>query len=77
MALDNQLQNSIVDMCSNNKFFELKEFFDLARKLVKTKKNIVYPLVYLLVKLALLLPVATATVERAFFDNKIHKEQFA
>jgi hypothetical protein len=34
--------------------------------MVKTKKNLVFPLVYMLVKLSLLLPVATVTVERVF-----------
>ena len=75
MALDNQLQNYIVDMRSNNEFFELKGIGDLAKKLVETKKNTVYPLVYLLVKLALLLPVATATVERAFSAMKFIKNR--
>ncbi|KAL7181344.1 hypothetical protein ACSBR1_040265 [Camellia fascicularis] len=71
--LDNQLQNYIVDMRSSNEFSELKEIGDLARKLVETKKDIVYPLVYLLIKLALILPVATATVERAFSAMKFIK----
>ena len=39
---------------------------DLSVKLVETKRHIVYDLVYLLLKLVLLLPVATANVERAF-----------
>ncbi|KAK8930679.1 hypothetical protein KSP39_PZI011654 [Platanthera zijinensis] len=37
------------------------------------KLNITYPLVYSLIKLVLLLPVATATVERAFSAMKIIK----
>ena len=45
----------------------------LAQMLVQTKKDIVYPLVYLLVKLALILPVATASVERVFSALKIIK----
>ena len=53
-------------MRSSNEFLELKGISDIARKLVKTKKDIVYQLVYLLLKLALILPVATVTVERAF-----------
>ena len=39
------------------------------------KKHRVYPLVYLLVKLTLLLLVATATVERVFSVKKIIKTQ--
>ncbi|XP_050263933.1 uncharacterized protein LOC126708169 [Quercus robur] len=43
---------------------------ELAEKLVSTRKHETYPLVYLLVKLALTLPVATATVERSFSAMK-------
>ena len=39
--------------------------------MVETKKNVVYPLVYLLVSLTLTLPVVTATVERTFSVVKI------
>ncbi|KAL7233566.1 hypothetical protein ACSBR1_017229 [Camellia fascicularis] len=62
-------------MRSSNEFSELKGIGDLTRKLVETKKNIVYPLVYLLVKLALILPVANATVERAFSVMKFIKNR--
>ncbi|KAL7240693.1 hypothetical protein ACSBR2_006360 [Camellia fascicularis] len=62
-------------MRSSNEFFELKGIGDLTRKLVETKKDIVYPLVYLLVKLTLILPVATATVERAFSAMKFIKNR--
>ncbi len=47
----------------------------LAKKLVETKKNIVYLLVYLLVELSLILPVTTATVERAFSAMKFVKNR--
>jgi hypothetical protein len=75
MALDIQLQNYIVDMSSNDAFLELKGIGDLARKMVKTKKDIIYSLVYLLVKLVLTLPVATVTVERIFSAIKYVKNQ--
>ncbi|XP_075636849.1 uncharacterized protein LOC142609104 [Castanea sativa] len=45
----------IVDMRSNNEFLELKGIGDLARKMVETNKDVIYPLVYLLVKLVLTL----------------------
>ena len=48
---------------------------DFATKLVETKKHIVYPLVCLLLKLALIQPVATATVERAFSVMNIIKNR--
>ncbi|XP_050139329.1 uncharacterized protein LOC126615543 [Malus sylvestris] len=41
----------------------LKGISDLAQKMVRTKKDHTYPLVYLLLTLALILPVATASVE--------------
>ncbi|XP_065627293.1 uncharacterized protein LOC136066605 [Quercus suber] len=75
LALDNQLQTYIVDMCSNDEFLELKGIGDLARKMVETKKDVIYPLVYLLVKLVLILPIATATVERSFSAMKYIKNE--
>ena len=60
---------------SNVKFSALKGIVDLSKKLVETKKDKVYPLVYLLIKLALTLPVATASVERAFSAMNIVKNQ--
>ncbi|MBT1569667.1 hAT transposon family protein, partial [Klebsiella pneumoniae] len=58
------------------KFSKLEGICDLAQKMVETKKkNMVYPLVYLLVALALTLPVAIPTVERAFSAMKIVKNR--
>ena len=62
LALDNQLQTYIVDMRSNDEFLELKGIGDLARKMVETNKDVIYPLVYLLVKLVLTLSVATTSL---------------
>ena len=53
-------------MCSNDEFLELKGIGDLARKMVETNKDVIYPLIYLLVKLVLTFSVATATVEISF-----------
>ncbi|KAF8396512.1 hypothetical protein HHK36_018135 [Tetracentron sinense] len=75
MALDNQLQTYIMDMRSNSEFSDVKGISGLAEKMVKTRKNILYPLIYLLVTLALILSVATATVERAFSAMKIIKNR--
>ncbi|XP_024042883.1 uncharacterized protein LOC18048465 [Citrus clementina] len=65
--LDMQLQelNSRFNE-SSVEFSELNGIGDLAQKMVETNKHKVFSLVYLLVTLALLLPVATATVERVF-----------
>ena len=75
LALDSQLQNYIFDMRSNDFFLELQEVNELAEKLVSTRKHETYPLVYLLVKLALTLPVATVTVEKSFSAMKYIKNE--
>ncbi|KDO37473.1 hypothetical protein CISIN_1g037865mg [Citrus sinensis] len=68
MALDTQLDVYIMNMHYSVKFSKLNGIGDLAQKMVETNKHKVFSLVYLLVTLALLLPVATATatVERVF-----------
>ena len=43
--------------------------------MVETNKDVIYPLVYLLVKLVLTLPVAIATVERSFSAMKYIKNE--
>ncbi|XP_058783055.1 uncharacterized protein LOC131657706 [Vicia villosa] len=75
MGLDNQLENYIMDVCSSEQFSNLHGISDLSRMMVETKKHIAYPMVYLLMKLALLLPVATATVERSFSAMNFVKNQ--
>jgi hypothetical protein len=72
-VLDDQLENYIIDMRSNIEFSELKGITDLAEKMVQRKKDETYPLVYLLLTLALILPVATASVERVFSAMNIVK----
>ncbi|KAM2123617.1 hypothetical protein ACFX1Q_021131 [Malus domestica] len=71
--LKEQLENYIWDMTSNSEFADLKGISDLAQKMVGTKKDHTYPLVYLLLTLALILPVATASVERVFSAMNIVK----
>jgi len=43
--------------------------------MVKTKKNLIFPLVYILIKLSLLLPVATAAVDIVFSATHIVKSR--
>ncbi|XP_042437288.1 zinc finger MYM-type protein 1-like [Zingiber officinale] len=45
----------------------------LPQKLVEIKKHLVFPLVYCMIELALVLPVATASVERVFSAMKTVK----
>ena len=62
-------------MHSNDFFLELQRVSELAEKLVSTRKHETYPLVYLLVKLGLTLPVATATIEISFSAMKYIKNE--
>ncbi|XP_021827657.1 zinc finger MYM-type protein 1-like [Prunus avium] len=73
--LEDQLENYIWDVSSNNEFTELKGISDLAQKMVETNKDKIYPLVYLLLTLALILSVATASVERVFSAMNIVKNR--
>ncbi|ESR64798.1 hypothetical protein CICLE_v10010399mg [Citrus x clementina] len=75
MALKSQLQIYIMDMHSSTEFAGLKGIGDLAKRMVEIKKDKVYPLVYLLVTLALVLPVSTATIERTFSAMKFVKNE--
>ena len=75
LKLEDQLETYIFDVRSNEEFVGLKRLRDLAKKMVETKKDKVYPLVYLLITLALVLPVATATVERVFSGMNIVKNR--
>ena len=73
--LDNQLETYIQDMQSIEKFSAFKGIGQLVEKMVEMKKNVSYSLVYLLVTLALILLVATTTVERAFSAMNIIKNR--
>ena len=74
-ALDSHLQNYIFDMNNNDLFLEFQGISELAEKLVNTGKHETYPLVYLLVKLVLTLPVATGIVEISFLAMKYIKNE--
>ncbi|KAJ9564549.1 hypothetical protein OSB04_000515 [Centaurea solstitialis] len=75
LILDDQLETYIVDMRTEDDFSNLKGISDLAQKMVETKRDKVFTLVYLLIKLAMILPVATATVERTFSAMNIVKNR--
>ena len=62
-------------MQSDEAFQVLKGLGDLCRVMVETKKDITYRLVFRLLKLVLILPASTATVERAFSAMKIVKSR--
>ena len=62
-------------MRSYDFFLELQGIGELAEKLVSTRKHETYPLVYLLMKLVLTLPIVTAIVERSFSAIKYIKNE--
>ncbi|XP_026442093.1 uncharacterized protein LOC113341431 [Papaver somniferum] len=73
--LENHLGVYEMDMKSNDAFKELNGISSLAKKMVETGKDVVYNLVYKFIKLSLISPVATATVERVFSAMNIVKSR--
>ncbi|KAG6401449.1 hypothetical protein SASPL_138306 [Salvia splendens] len=65
-TLECQLDIFMEDMKRDNDFQNLQDISSLSMNLVETKRDVAYPLVFLLIKLILILPVATASVERVF-----------
>ncbi|KAK9073933.1 hypothetical protein SSX86_006527 [Deinandra increscens subsp. villosa] len=70
IMLEHQLGSYHHNVLQDKKFANLNGIADLAKVMVETRKHISYHLVYRLLKLALVLPVATATVERSFSAMK-------
>ncbi|RLM70279.1 hypothetical protein C2845_PM17G12990 [Panicum miliaceum] len=60
------LTRFIADMREDERFRDVKSFVELSVMLVETKKSLRHPIVYKLLKLVLVLPVATASVEKVF-----------
>ncbi|XP_056854782.1 uncharacterized protein LOC130504215 [Raphanus sativus] len=72
-SLEQQLDIYIDNIREDGRFNNLESLGDLSRLMVETQKHLAHPLVYRLLKLALTLPVATATVERCFSAMKFVK----
>ncbi|XP_021984996.2 uncharacterized protein LOC110880864 [Helianthus annuus] len=68
-----QLGRYISNVKSNEAFSNLRDIGELAKKMVEMKYHITYELVYRLIELALVLPIATAIVERSFSAMKYIK----
>lgn len=62
--------NLIYDVRTNKDFSRLQNICNLSVLMVKTHRHTVYPLVYLLVELSLVLLIVTATVDRVFSAMK-------
>jgi len=72
MVFSDQLDTYIIDLCGDDEFSGIKDIASLAEKMVKTKKSFIFPLVYMLIKLSLLLPVATAMcIVKSRFRNRM------
>nr|XP_017227202.1 PREDICTED: zinc finger MYM-type protein 1-like isoform X2 [Daucus carota subsp. sativus] len=66
LFFEHSLENFISSVREDERFWNLKTLGELSMKLVETGKYITHESVYLLLKLVLILPVATASVERVF-----------
>ena len=71
--LSQELQSFLSDMRIDGRFFNVEGLGSLAKKMKETMKDRIFLMVYHLVELALLLPVATASVERVFSSMKAVK----
>ncbi|CAM8995104.1 unnamed protein product [Rhodiola kirilowii] len=71
--LSQELDSFLCDVKRDKRFVEVRDFRSLAKKMKETDKDRLFPLVYRLIELALLLPVATASVERVFSGMKYVK----
>lgn len=72
-VLRNQLDSFIMEARADPHLMNCNDLGHLAMKMVLADLHTTFPLVYRLVELALILPVATATVERAFSAMSIIK----
>ena len=72
-----ELHTYIDNVRADETFANLDGIADLAKLMVETNKHITFPLVYHLLKLVLILPVATASVERCFSTMNVVKESYA
>ncbi|XP_058764456.1 uncharacterized protein LOC131637909 [Vicia villosa] len=73
--LSSELETYMESVKMDDHFSDLTGISELYRTLVRTKKHKTFRFVYTLVKLALSLPVATASVERVFSGMKYVKNE--
>uniref|UniRef100_A0A453N733 HAT C-terminal dimerisation domain-containing protein n=1 Tax=Aegilops tauschii subsp. strangulata TaxID=200361 RepID=A0A453N733_AEGTS len=71
--LDKDLRLYIADVRTDDSFSNIATITELSKKMVQTRRHIMYPLFYRLLKLVIVLPIATATVERCFSAIKLVK----
>ncbi|KAL3652289.1 hypothetical protein CASFOL_001970 [Castilleja foliolosa] len=68
-----EFQTYVQDLRKDARFRDLDNLGDLGNKMVATMKHKVFPLTYRLIELALVLPVATTSVERVFSSMNVVK----
>ena len=73
IELKEQLKTWIYEMRGNTTFSKLTNIGDLAKKMVEVGIHTTFHLVYLLIELVLVLPIATTTIKRAFSAMNIIK----
>jgi len=71
-----QLQHYELDTPNHPKLKNMSLITDLCQGLVESEKSTIYPLIDMLIRLILTLPVLTATTERTFSAMKIVKIRF-
>ena len=69
------METYILNVRRHAAFANCKDIESLSQKMVETEKHLLFPLVYKLIELALLVPVSAATVERAFSCMKTMKSK--
>jgi hypothetical protein len=74
-VIRSQLETYILHVRMHPAFSSCTDVGSLATKMIETEKHMIFPLVYKLIELALLLLVSTASVERAFSAMKIMKSK--
>jgi hypothetical protein len=74
-TIKDQLQTFIIHVRRLDEFKVCYDLASLSKTMVELERHIMFSLVYHIIELALLLPVATATFERAFSAMKIIKTE--
>ncbi|XP_042009029.1 uncharacterized protein LOC121757572 [Salvia splendens] len=73
--LTQELRSFMSDARTDTRFSDVEDLGTLSQKMVEMMKDKIFKLVYRLIKLILLLPVATTSVERVFSAMKFVKSE--
>ncbi|XP_042035225.1 zinc finger MYM-type protein 1-like [Salvia splendens] len=73
--LTQELRSFVSDARTDTRFSDVEDLGTLSQKMVEMMKDKIFKLVYRLIKLVLLLPVATTSVERVFSAMKFVKSE--